>query len=184
MPETPETEITKTETVTTAPASTTTSTEAIKTETTTPATVTTKPATSGINGPMPDELRGFNWGAFFFSWIWGLNHKTYITLITLVVAALNYYTKYNVLSVISLALIIWFGFKGNEWAWQNRKFENAEQFKAVQRKWMIWGLVLFIIVVVLGGIMLSAGLSLFSSAFNSGNLTVNGLTVSTPAPSL
>lgn len=172
MPETPETEITKTETVTTAPASTTVTTE------------TTKPASGGVNGPMPDELRGFNWGAFFFSWIWGLNNKSYLTLITLVVAGISSYTHYTSIYLINLALLIWFGFKGNEWAWQNRKFENAEQFKAVQRKWMIWGLVLIIIVVVLGGIMLSAGISLFSSAFNSGNLTVNGVTVSTPTPSL
>jgi hypothetical protein len=40
------------------------------------------------------------------------------------------------------------GFKGNEWAWQHRKFASVEEFKLIQKKWSILGLVLFIIGVV------------------------------------
>ena len=35
------------------------------------------------------------------------------------------------------------GFKGNEWAWQNRRWDNVQQFKDVQRIWTYWGVGLF-----------------------------------------
>ena len=43
---------------------------------------------------------------------------------------------------------MWFilGSKGNEWAWQNRKWESAEEFKRVQGVWAKSGLVTFLVV--------------------------------------
>ncbi|HET6457092.1 MAG TPA: hypothetical protein VFI02_22055, partial [Armatimonadota bacterium] len=35
--------------------------------------------------------------------------------------------------------------KGSEWAWQNRRWESVEQFKKVQRTWVIWAWVLLAI---------------------------------------
>ena len=32
----------------------------------------------------PQELKRFNWGAFFGTWIWGLVNKSYITLLQLI----------------------------------------------------------------------------------------------------
>lgn len=29
---------------------------------------------------VPDEVKGWNWGAFTFSWIWGIGNKTYLPL--------------------------------------------------------------------------------------------------------
>ena len=51
-----------------------------------------------------------------------------------------------------MAIIL--GIKGSEWAWQHRKFESIDQFKAVQKAWAIWGLVLFLICIVLTVIMM------------------------------
>ena len=41
------------------------------------------------------------------------------------------------------------GFKGNEWAWQARQWQSAQQFKVVQGTWMNWGTIVVIIVVIL-----------------------------------
>jgi hypothetical protein len=106
--------------------------EEVKTESkeeTKPTGVPAAGGISGVNGPMPAELHGWNWGAFCLSWLWGITNGTYISLLSLIPAA-------NVIMMFVL------GAKGNEWAWQNRKFESVAQFKAVQKAWTIWGLVI------------------------------------------
>jgi hypothetical protein len=30
---------------------------------------------------VPPEIRGWNWGAFFLNWIWGVVNETYIALL-------------------------------------------------------------------------------------------------------
>ena len=51
-------------------------------------------------------------------------------------------------------------FKGNEWAWQSRRWQSVEHFNRVQRTWMLWGLwtsiALTIIITVI--LLLFAGL--------------------------
>jgi hypothetical protein len=101
---------------------------------------------------IPPEIRRWNWGAFFLNWIWGIGNQTYIAL---------------------LALIPGFGFiwmfvlgaKGSAWAWRNGRWDSVEHFKRVQRKWAIWGLIIWIAVVVLfGGIIGGVFFALKSSA--------------------
>jgi membrane protein YqaA with SNARE-associated domain len=48
------------------------------------------------------------------------------------------------------------GLKGNEWAWQHRRFESMEQFEEIQAVWARWGLILFILGVVVPAIALAA----------------------------
>ena len=40
-------------------------------------------------------------------------------------------------------MIFVLGAKGNEWAWQNKRWNSIEHFKKVQKLWAIWGAVLF-----------------------------------------
>jgi len=87
----------------------------------------------------------FNWGAFLLSWIWGLGNKSYITLTMLATVVLVFIPFVNMLAgMAQLGLAIWFGIKGNEWAWQNKKFESIEAFHAYQKKWALAGTVLAI----------------------------------------
>ena len=44
--------------------------------------------------------------------------------------------------IIGLAMQIWFGIKGNRWAWQNKRWESIEAFHKTQRIWAIVGVVL------------------------------------------
>ncbi|MEJ2504831.1 MAG: hypothetical protein P8Y81_01015 [Ignavibacteriaceae bacterium] len=79
---------------------------------------------------LPPQLYGWNWGAFFLNWIWGIGNNTFIALLCL-------------LPLINIVMIFVLGAKGNEWAWQNKRWQSIEHFKRVQRLWAIWGFILF-----------------------------------------
>ncbi|MEQ9551081.1 MAG: serine/threonine-protein kinase [Coleofasciculus sp. G3-WIS-01] len=77
--------------------------------------------------PVPDEIKGWNWGAFFMPYLWPLTNKVWIGLFALV-------------PQVGWLMAIVLGAKGNEWAWKSRKWRSIEQFKAHQRGWTIAGL--------------------------------------------
>jgi hypothetical protein len=83
---------------------------------------------SGPMARLPAELQGMNFGAFFATPLWAIFNQSYLGLLCLV-PAIGW--------IIPFILL----FKGNEWAWQNRRFESIEQFRSVQRAWAIWGVV-------------------------------------------
>jgi hypothetical protein len=81
----------------------------------------------GPDAALPPELRGWNWGAFFLNWVWGLGNKTFIALLMFVPPAMF---------VMPFVL----GAKGNQWAWGNTTWESTEHFRKVQRLWAWAGL--------------------------------------------
>lgn len=84
----------------------------------------------GKQAIVPEEINEWSWGGFFLNWIWGLFNGTYIALLSLIPYA-----------GIIMALVL--GYKGNEWAWRNKRWDNIEHFKRVQHKWTIAGLIVF-----------------------------------------
>jgi hypothetical protein len=90
----------------------------------------------GSKSIVPKEIQGWNWGAFTFSWIWGLCNNGWLALLALIPA-------------LSLIISIVSGAKGNEWAWQNKKWESIKAFQKTQRKWSAWGLGLFFVWLIL-----------------------------------
>jgi hypothetical protein len=88
---------------------------------------------------LPPQASGWNWGAFFFSWIWGLFNGAYVTLWGLL------------LWFVPSGALVWAivcGVNGNRWAWQGRDWSSVEHFRAVQRTWAIAALVVFLVAVV------------------------------------
>lgn len=82
---------------------------------------------------VPEEIaKEFNWGAFLGTWIWGLGNKTYITLLVFVAGLIPF-----VGFIANFALAIWFGVKGNEWAWRNKRFDSINHFNQYQRMWAV-----------------------------------------------
>jgi serine/threonine protein kinase len=81
--------------------------------------------------PVPNEIKGWNWGAFLMPWFWPFTNQVWIGLFSYVP---------SVYWVMALAL----GAKGNEWAWRSRKWRSIEHFKAHQRRWTIAGLCLWV----------------------------------------
>ena len=116
---------------------------------------------ANLNGPMPEELKKWNWGAFFLSWIWAIANHSWVGLLAL-------------LGPVWIIMIFILGAKGNEWAWKNRKFDNVDQFKKVQSGWAKWGLGLFVIQVILVALLTSA---VFKAYQNNQTTTVDDNTV-------
>jgi hypothetical protein len=81
---------------------------------------------------LPPQLYGWNWGAFFLTWIWGIGNNTMIAFLTWI-------------PFVNFVMIFILGAKGNEWAWQNKHWQSIEHFKKVQKLWAIWGFILFVI---------------------------------------
>jgi Double zinc ribbon len=89
---------------------------------------------TGTSAVIPDELRGFNWGALLCGFFWGIFHNSWFALLCAVPA----------FGIVTSIIV---GLKGNEWAWQNRRWSGIEQFKKVQREWAIWGTIWFVSIV-------------------------------------
>jgi serine/threonine protein kinase len=87
--------------------------------------------------PVPNEIKGWNWGAFLMPWFWPFTNQVWIGLFSYVP---------NCQMLMALAL----GAKGNEWAWKSRKWRSIEQFKAHQRRWAIAGVCFWGSVSVIG----------------------------------
>ncbi len=85
---------------------------------------------------LPAELRRWNWGAFLLTWIWAISNRVWIGLIAFI-------------PYVSIVIAFVLGAKGNQWAWQSRKWESVEHFRRVQRKWAFWGLGIFIAALII-----------------------------------
>src|ERR1700753_522418 len=94
---------------------------------------------------VPAEIDRWNWGAFLLNWVWGIGNNTFVALLTFG-------------PFIGLAMPFVLGARGSAWAWRNGRWDSVEYFKRVQRKWAIWGVVLW-----LGAIFLFG--SIFGGAF-------------------
>jgi hypothetical protein len=123
-------------------------------EKTIPAGAPTGVAAHSAASDMPAEIKGWNWGAFFLNWIWGIGNRVWLALLTLVLA---FIPVVGTLGVIVMMVVL--GLKGSEWAWKSRSWESVEQFKKVQKTWAIWGLIIFILSLLLmifaGGALLA-----------------------------
>jgi len=84
---------------------------------------------------VPEEVKGWSWGAFVLTWIWGIFNSVWIALLCFI-------------PFFSLVWAIVLGIKGNEWAWRNKKWDSIEHFKSTQRSWNIAGIVVFAISIV------------------------------------
>jgi RNA polymerase subunit RPABC4/transcription elongation factor Spt4 len=87
---------------------------------------------TGPTAILPDQLKGFNWGACLLGWIWAIGNNTWIGLLCLI-------------PYVGLIMFIILAIKGNEWAWQNRRWESVEQFKQVQAIWTKSGIITFFV---------------------------------------
>jgi hypothetical protein len=92
-----------------------------------------------------DRVKGWNWGAFIFGWIWcfgnGLFKAGFVALIA---------------TVFQLGFIvnIFLGIGGNEMLWKEKRFRSVEEFKGIQRRWTIAAFLL--IFAVIGLIFIAA----------------------------
>lgn len=115
--------------------------------------------TSGLRSSVPLEIQGgWNWGGCLLGWIWcfAMRLPLWGALALLSNLMSIFWGLFNLVNII-LATV--FGIKGNEWAWQNRRFESVEHFRKVQHIWMIWGfaITLFFIVFLVMSVLFVKG---------------------------
>jgi hypothetical protein len=78
---------------------------------------------SGQNGLVPAEVAdGWNWGAFAFPVLWSMSHEVWFGLFALI-PGLDIIVRFVLAS------------RGNQLAWQRRRFQSVEQYQDVQRIW-------------------------------------------------
>ena len=106
--------------------------------------------------PIPNQIKGWNWGAFVFNIYWGIGNKTYLPLLCLI-------------PIFNIIWIFVCGFKGNEWAWQSGNFnyqKDIDLFKQIQKTWNlagIWAFIIQVVVIVLAIIFYTSVLVAFFS---------------------
>ncbi len=83
------------------------------------------------------------------TWIWGIGNKVWLALLALIP-----------IPIAGLAVAIVLGVKGNEWAWQSKKWDSIEQFRRTQRTWMYWGIASLLapLVLIIGIILIIVGI--------------------------
>ena len=101
---------------------------------------------------VPSEIKKWNWGAFTFSIFWGIGNYNYLPLLCLI-------------PFFNFIWIFVCGAKGNEWAWKSGKFNNVEDFLAVQETWSRAGFVSFIISLIAVGVFILFSVLPFMAMF-------------------
>ena len=118
------------------------------------------PSGMGSGSPVPPEIRGWNWGGFLLTWIWGIGNNVWIALIALlgIIPSVGW--------IVRLTMRIILGIKGNEWAWQSKRWESVEHFKRVQRTWAWFGVGLIVLQIVLMIAVIALVISLYMIGIN------------------
>ena len=113
------------------------------------AATTANTSGQGKDAVIPEEIRGWNWGAFLMNWIWGIGNKVWIALLCFI-------------PFVNWVMPFVLGAKGNKWAWQSKTWNSIEHFKKTQRTWMRWGIALLCLALVIGA--LAAAISVLYSS--------------------
>ncbi len=88
---------------------------------------------NAVGGPgAADVPLGWNWGAFFLTWIWGVAHGVWISLLMFV-------------PLVNLVMPFVLGAQGNALAWQSRTWPSLEAFRKRQQIWGWVGLAVFLL---------------------------------------
>ena len=77
-----------------------------------------------------EPIKGWNWGACMYGWIWGLANGTWMPLL-------------GILPILNMFWWIVCGIKGNEWAMNSGMWKTVEEFNAVQKSWNRAGKIMF-----------------------------------------
>lgn len=91
----------------------------------------------------PACLNKWNWGAFFWGWIWGIGNGVYWPLVTLIP---------YVGQLASIIIIFILGANGSRYAWDNFSGSAAE-FDAKQHRWAVAAGIAFLVSIALGVIV-------------------------------
>lgn len=126
---------------------------------------------SGAQGDVPVEIDRlqWNWGAFCFNRFWLYSHgmsglasllwgtSVAIRWISWMIGGAAGSSVWVLYWVINVGISVYLGLNGHKMAWRNRRFDDLQEYFAVQRAWMIasfafWGIGLALTGIVVGAI--------------------------------
>lgn len=84
---------------------------------------------------VPDEIKGWNWGSALLPLFWCFPNRVWIGLLFLTPVLF-------LPQPVSFGMAAIFGMNGNKWAWKSRRWDSVAAFKAHQRAWAKWGLII------------------------------------------
>jgi hypothetical protein len=85
---------------------------------------------------VPFEVKGWNWGAFGLTFIWGIYHGVWISLLSFV-------------PFVNIFVAIYLGIKGNELAWRKNRWSSVAQFQLSQLYWGRVGIIAFVMSILI-----------------------------------
>lgn len=103
------------------------------------------------------QMKNFNWGAFFGTWIWGFgNHvNDRIVYIALFITILQFFHIYFAV-ILGFILSIYMGIIGNRLAFkqftQTHKNDELGDFIAQQKRWAVWMFMVFCVIFIISTI--------------------------------
>lgn len=103
---------------------------------------------SNYKKAIPVEVSSsFNWGACLLTFFWALRYGVW-KIIFISIAAFFVITFLGILIsswflLLLLVMLVYFGFKGNSWAWERGNFSSIQDFLRAQRFWGRAGIVLY-----------------------------------------
>lgn len=89
---------------------------------------------------IPKELNEFNWGAFLLTFIWGIKHKAWITL--LAIPLIYFQLPLGLNWLLLCGLQFYCGFRGNMWAYQVDWWMTPKDFRQNQMRWGVTAILL------------------------------------------
>lgn len=101
------------------------------------------------NNANPSDLSKFNWGAFMFTWLWGVFNGVYWPIVILLVNLIP-----GIGQIAAFGMAIYLGISGNKLAWESGKqWPSFDSFMETQRNWgkaVLWLIVIIAVIVLLG----------------------------------
>jgi len=111
----------------------------------------------GSAAVVPEEVKGWSWGAFFLTWIWGIGNSVWLALLAFV-------------PFVGIVMPFVLGIKGREWAWQAKRWDSVEHFKKTQHTWDLVGIILGVMGVLLFLVWFFIAFTAFTTASRSAGL--------------
>ena len=88
--------------------------------------------TPNYNQGRKQPVSGWSWGAFMFSWAWGIGNKCYLPLLVFV-------------PILNWIWVFVCGAKGHDWARESGLYQTVEEYNAAMNSWNRAGKVMFFV---------------------------------------
>ena len=132
------------------------------------AAATQPPADGALLIPAALRVRRWNWGAFAFTWLWGLFNGAYLPLLGLLLGLVPSVELWrhalpgggsvwiSTGTLLYTAWSVYCGVMGDRWAARGHRWRDAAHFRSAQHQWAVAALVAAIVLAVVVAAVLAA----------------------------